>query len=81
MNDLLQELSTASDSESSGEESGEEEVKKKDAVDEDDLAECAQLPNYINRFKVSYLPQAWSQSVITTSEIFSVYPEVDFREC
>ncbi|XP_008334226.1 small ribosomal subunit protein mS27 [Cynoglossus semilaevis] len=51
MNDLLQELSTASDSESSGEESGEEEVKKKDAVDEDDLAERAQLPNYINRFK------------------------------
>nr|XP_020449636.1 28S ribosomal protein S27, mitochondrial isoform X1 [Monopterus albus] len=50
MNDLLQKLSSTSDSDSSGEESGGEEDKK-DTVDEDDQAEQAKLPQYINRFK------------------------------
>ncbi|XP_040011461.1 28S ribosomal protein S27, mitochondrial [Xiphias gladius] len=51
MNDLLQELSSASDSDSSGEESGGEEDKKEDTVDEDDQAEQAKLPQYASRFK------------------------------
>lgn len=52
MNNLLQELSSASDSDTSGEESGSEEDKKEDAVDEDDQAEQAKLPQYAGRFKV-----------------------------
>ncbi|XP_029366921.1 small ribosomal subunit protein mS27 [Echeneis naucrates] len=51
MNNLLQELSSASDSDTSGEESGDEEDKKKETVDEDDLAEQAKLPQYVNRFE------------------------------
>lgn len=50
MNDLLQNLSSYSDS--SGEESGGEEEKKEDTVDEDDQAEQAKLPQYASRFKV-----------------------------
>lgn len=52
MNDLLQELSSASDTDSSGEESAGEEDKKEDTVDEDDQAEQAKLPEYASRFKV-----------------------------
>lgn len=55
MNDLLQELSSASESTSSGEESGGEEDKKEDTVDEDDQAEQAKLPQYASRFKVGCL--------------------------
>ncbi|KAG7489489.1 hypothetical protein JOB18_013281 [Solea senegalensis] len=52
LNDVLQELSSTSDSESSGEESeGDEDKKTEDAVDEEDEAERAQLPQYISRFK------------------------------
>ncbi|XP_073321550.1 small ribosomal subunit protein mS27 [Pagrus major] len=51
MNDLLQELSSTSDSDSSGDESAGEEDKKEDAVDEDDQAEQAKLPQYVERFK------------------------------
>uniref|UniRef100_A0A3Q1HK30 Small ribosomal subunit protein mS27 n=1 Tax=Acanthochromis polyacanthus TaxID=80966 RepID=A0A3Q1HK30_9TELE len=55
VNDLLQELSSnsnsTSDTDSSGEESGGEEDKKQEAVDEKDEAEKARLPDYINRFK------------------------------
>lgn len=52
MNDLLQELSSTSHSDSSPEESAGEENKKEDAMDEDDQAERAQLPQYGIRFKV-----------------------------
>ena len=58
MTDLLQELSSASDSDSSGEESAGEEDKKEDAVDEDDRAEQAKLPQYVSRFKVGVC-SAW----------------------
>ncbi|XP_029295700.1 small ribosomal subunit protein mS27 [Cottoperca gobio] len=52
MNDLLQELSSTSDSDSSsGEESAAEENKKEETTDEDDQAEQAKLPQYVNRFK------------------------------
>ncbi|KAM8887118.1 small ribosomal subunit protein mS27 [Spinachia spinachia] len=63
MNDLLQELSSTSDSDASGAESvGEEEeqeekeeeeenVKKEDQMDEADQAERAKLPQYVTRFK------------------------------
>ncbi|XP_033474628.1 small ribosomal subunit protein mS27 [Epinephelus lanceolatus] len=51
MNELLQELSSTSDSDSSGEESAGEEDKKEEAVDEDDQAEQAKLPQYVSRFK------------------------------
>ncbi|XP_041856474.1 28S ribosomal protein S27, mitochondrial [Melanotaenia boesemani] len=47
--DLLQELSSTSDS--SGEESGTEENKKEEDVDEDDQAEQAKLPQYVSRFE------------------------------
>ncbi|XP_076587165.1 small ribosomal subunit protein mS27 [Chaetodon auriga] len=50
-NSLLQELSSASDTDSSGEESAGEEAKEEDAVDEDDQAEQAKLPQYASRFK------------------------------
>lgn len=52
MSDLLQELSSTSDLDSSGDESAGEEDKKEDAVDEDDQAEQAKLPQYVDRFKV-----------------------------
>ncbi|XP_030271619.1 small ribosomal subunit protein mS27 [Sparus aurata] len=51
MSDLLQELSSTSDLDSSGDESAGEEDKKEDAVDEDDQAEQAKLPQYVDRFK------------------------------
>ncbi|XP_070820760.1 small ribosomal subunit protein mS27 [Chaetodon trifascialis] len=51
MNGLLQELSSASDTDSSGEESAGEEAKEEDAVDEEDQAEQAKLPQYASRFK------------------------------
>ncbi|XP_029915034.1 small ribosomal subunit protein mS27 [Myripristis murdjan] len=52
VNDLLQDLSSASDSDSSGgEESDGEDRKDGDAVDEDDQAEQAKLPHYASRFK------------------------------
>lgn len=51
VNDLLQELSSTSDSDSSGEESGGEESKKKDTVDDEDQAERAKLPQYVDKFK------------------------------
>ncbi|XP_029961337.1 small ribosomal subunit protein mS27 [Salarias fasciatus] len=51
VNQLLEELSSASDTESSGEESGGEEEKKNQAVDEHDQAERAKLPHYVSRFK------------------------------
>lgn len=52
MHDLLQELSSELDTDSSGEESEGDEKKKEDAVDEDDQAEQAKLPQYADRFKV-----------------------------
>lgn len=52
MHDLLQELSSALDTDSSGDESEGDENKKEDAVDEDDQAEQAKLPEYAGRFKV-----------------------------
>lgn len=52
IHDMLQELSSALDTDSSGEESADEEDKKED-VDEDDRAEQAKLPHYVSRFKVS----------------------------
>lgn len=48
---MLEELPSAPDSESSGEESADEGEKKE--VDEDDEAERAKLPQYVSRFKVS----------------------------
>nr|XP_046243739.1 28S ribosomal protein S27, mitochondrial [Scatophagus argus] len=51
VSDLLQDLSSASDTDSSGEESTGEEDKKEDTVDEEDQAEQAKLPQYANRFK------------------------------
>ncbi len=52
MNELLQELSSTSDTDSSGEESAGEDDTKKEAVDEDDQAEQANLPEYTSKFKV-----------------------------
>lgn len=57
MNDLLQELCSTSDTDSSGEESAGDEDKKEDTVDEDDQAERARLPQYASRFKVSRVRQ------------------------
>ncbi|XP_038560026.1 28S ribosomal protein S27, mitochondrial [Micropterus salmoides] len=51
VNDLLQELCSTSDTDSSGEESAGDEDKKEDTVDEDDQAERARLPQYASRFK------------------------------
>ncbi|XP_054467344.1 28S ribosomal protein S27, mitochondrial [Anoplopoma fimbria] len=51
VNDLLQELSSTSDSDSSGAESAGEEEKKEVTIDEDDQAEQAKLPQYVSRFK------------------------------
>ncbi|XP_068615464.1 small ribosomal subunit protein mS27-like [Brachionichthys hirsutus] len=51
MNGLLQELSSPSDTDSSGEEMAGEEEKKDDTVDEDDEAERAKLPQYAARFQ------------------------------
>ncbi|KAM4745615.1 small ribosomal subunit protein mS27 [Anableps anableps] len=48
---VLQELSSTSDADSSGEESDGEESKKEEGVDEDDEAEKANLPHYVSRFK------------------------------
>ncbi|KAJ0067934.1 hypothetical protein NL108_011731, partial [Boleophthalmus pectinirostris] len=49
MGGVLDDLS--SESESSGEDTEEEDEKKQDAVDEDDEAERAKLPQYVARFK------------------------------
>ncbi|XP_028270735.1 small ribosomal subunit protein mS27 [Parambassis ranga] len=49
VSDLLQELSSTSDS--SEEESEAEEGKKEEVLDEDDQAEQAKLPQYVSRFK------------------------------
>lgn len=49
---MLQKMSSALDTDSSGEVSVDEEDKKED-IDEDDQAEQAKLPHYVNRFKVS----------------------------
>ncbi|XP_047449109.1 28S ribosomal protein S27, mitochondrial [Mugil cephalus] len=51
VNNLLQELSSTSDTDSSGEESGGEEGNKEEALDEDDQVEQAKLPQYASRFK------------------------------
>uniref|UniRef100_UPI003AB0E932 small ribosomal subunit protein mS27 n=1 Tax=Centroberyx gerrardi TaxID=166262 RepID=UPI003AB0E932 len=53
LNGLLQDLSSASDSDSSGgeESAGEEDRKDGDTVDEEDQAEQAKLPHYASRFK------------------------------
>ncbi|XP_051279230.1 28S ribosomal protein S27, mitochondrial [Dicentrarchus labrax] len=51
VNDLLQELSSTSDTDSSEEVSAGEVDKKGDAIDEDDQAEQAKLPQYASRFK------------------------------
>lgn len=48
---MLEELHSALDSDSSGEESAGEGEQKE--VDEDDQAERAKLPQYVSRFKVS----------------------------
>lgn len=74
IHDMLQELSSALDTDSSGEESADEEDKKED-VDEDDQAEQAQLPHYVSRFKVSVvvffsLQQLVVSEVIKTHMIF-----------
>lgn len=52
MQDLLQDLSSTLDTDSSGEESADENDKKQDLEDEDDQAEQAKLPQYASRFKV-----------------------------
>lgn len=52
LHDLLQELSSTLDTDSSGGESAGEEERKEDIVDEDDQAERAKLPQYASRFKV-----------------------------
>lgn len=52
MHDLLQDLSSMLDTDSSGGESAGEEEKKEEIVDEDDQAERAKLPQYASRFKV-----------------------------
>ncbi|XP_071394610.1 small ribosomal subunit protein mS27 [Centroberyx affinis] len=53
LNGLLQDLSSASDSDSSGGEelAGEEDRKDGDTVDEEDQVEQAKLPHYASRFK------------------------------
>ncbi|XP_041643869.1 28S ribosomal protein S27, mitochondrial [Cheilinus undulatus] len=51
VNNLLKELSSTSDTDSSGEESAGEEDEKKEEVDEDDQAEKDKLPQYASRFK------------------------------
>uniref|UniRef100_A0A3Q2ZAT8 Small ribosomal subunit protein mS27 n=2 Tax=Kryptolebias marmoratus TaxID=37003 RepID=A0A3Q2ZAT8_KRYMA len=51
VDDLLQELSSTSETDESGEESGGEDDKKEEEVDEDDLAERANLPQYVIRFQ------------------------------
>ncbi|XP_034026474.1 28S ribosomal protein S27, mitochondrial [Thalassophryne amazonica] len=56
VNSLLQDLSSVSDTDSSGGEESEgeedkEEDKKDDTIDEDDAAEQARLPHYAERFK------------------------------
>lgn len=73
---MLQELSSALDTDSSGEESADEEDKKED-VDEDDQAEQAKLTHYVSRFKVSVvvvfflsLQQLVVSEVIKTHIIF-----------
>lgn len=48
---MLEELPSALDSDSSGEESAGEGEERE--VDEDDRAERAKLPQYVSRFKVS----------------------------
>lgn len=48
---MLEDLSSALDTDSSGEDSAGEGEKKE--VDEDDQAEKAKLPQYVSRFKVS----------------------------
>ncbi|MEQ2303669.1 hypothetical protein AMECASPLE_019370 [Ameca splendens] len=48
---MLQELSSTSDADSSGEESDGEENGKEEGVDEDDEAEKANLPHYVSRFR------------------------------
>lgn len=57
VHDVLQELSSTLDSDSSGGESAGEEEKKEDIVDEDDQAERAKLPQYVSRFKVCAVKQ------------------------
>ncbi|XP_061585366.1 28S ribosomal protein S27, mitochondrial [Cololabis saira] len=51
VNELLQELPSTSDTDSSGEESGGEESKNVDSVEEEDQAEQAKVPQYVSRFK------------------------------
>ena len=74
MNDLLQELSSTSESDSSGEESGSEEDKKKDTVDEDDQAERAKIQQYTSRFKVGCLSlTAGAFLFVAATEFTSVF--------
>eukprot|EP00066_Takifugu_rubripes_P008612 XP_003974922.1 PREDICTED: 28S ribosomal protein S27, mitochondrial [Takifugu rubripes] len=49
--DLLQDLSSTSDTSSSGEESSDDEGARKEGVDEDDQAERAKLQQYAGRFQ------------------------------
>uniref|UniRef100_A0A672Z8M0 Small ribosomal subunit protein mS27 n=1 Tax=Sphaeramia orbicularis TaxID=375764 RepID=A0A672Z8M0_9TELE len=53
VSNILQELSSTADTDSSGDESGGEEEadKKQETVDEEDEAERAKLPQYVSRFK------------------------------
>ncbi|KAM9857762.1 small ribosomal subunit protein mS27 [Aulostomus maculatus] len=72
MNDLLQELSSALDSDSSGEESaGEEQEKKEDTMDEDDQAEQANLSQYASRFK-KMSSQLESQGKVDTTSFHTL---------
>lgn len=64
---MLEELHSALDSDSSGEESAGEGEQKE--VDEDDQAERAKLPQYVSRFKVSVTrPIVYDISVVDLSD-------------
>ncbi|KAM9811052.1 small ribosomal subunit protein mS27 [Neosynchiropus ocellatus] len=51
INDILQELSSSRDTDSSGAESSGEEDQKVSTIEDEDLEEQAKLPEYISRFK------------------------------
>nr|XP_054587553.1 28S ribosomal protein S27, mitochondrial [Nothobranchius furzeri] len=74
VNDLLQELSSTPETDESGGESGAEENKEQEVVDEDDEAEKDNLPHYVSRFKelrsqletLSKVESAPFQTLVTT---------------
>lgn len=72
IHDMLQELSSALDTDSLGEESADEEDKKED-VDEVDQAEQANLPHYVSRFKVSVVVFFLSLQQLVVSEVIKTH--------